>query len=68
MLYTDLNKDIDVGSSAHLIEFGNFKALIDCGMHPKKMGLDALPNFSKILDNSLDFIALTHAHLDHCGA
>ena len=68
MLYTDLNKDIDVGSSAHLIEFGNFKALIDCGMHPKKMGLDALPNFSKILDNSLDFIAITHAHLDHCGA
>lgn len=68
MLYTDLNKDIDVGSSAHLIEFGNFKALVDCGMHPKKLGLDALPELSKILDNSLDFICITHAHLDHCGA
>ena len=68
MLYTDLNRDIDVGSSAHLIEFGNFKALVDCGMHPKKMGLEALPELSKILDNSLDFICITHAHLDHCGA
>ncbi len=68
MLYTDLNREIDVGSSAHLIEFGGFKALVDCGMHPKKMGLCALPDLSKILDESLDFIAITHAHLDHCGA
>lgn len=68
MLYTDLNKAIDVGSSAHLIEFGPFKALVDCGMHPKKLGFDALPDLSKIPDDSLDFIAITHAHLDHCGA
>lgn len=68
MLYTDLNRNIDVGSSAHLVEIGGFKALVDCGMHPKKMGLEALPDLSKILDDSLDFIAITHAHLDHCGA
>ena len=68
MLYTDLNRGIDVGSSAHLIEFGAFKALVDCGMHPKKLGLDALPALSEIPDDSLDFIAITHAHLDHCGA
>ncbi len=68
MLYTDLNRDIDIGSSAHLIEFGCFKMLVDCGMHPKKLGLGALPDFSKILDESLDFIVITHAHLDHCGA
>ncbi len=67
MLYTDLNREIDIGSSAHLVEFGNFKMLVDCGMHPKKMGLSALPDFSQILDDSLDFIAITHAHLDHCG-
>ena len=68
MLYTDLNKAIDVGSSAHLVEIGGFKILVDCGMHPKKMGLEALPDLSKILDDSLDFIAITHAHLDHCGS
>ncbi len=67
MLYTDLNRAIDIGSSAHLVEIGTFKILVDCGMHPKKMGLSALPDFSNIMDDSLDFIVITHAHLDHCG-
>ena len=44
MIYTDLNTEIDVGSSGHLLEIGRFKALIDCGLHPKYMGLSALPN------------------------
>ena len=68
MVYTDLNTEIDVGSSGHFLEFGPFKALVDCGMHPKHMGISALPNLSKIIPESLDFIAVTHAHLDHCGA
>ncbi len=68
MRYTDLNTEIDVGSSGHLFEFGSFRALIDCGLHPKYMGLEALPNLSKIEPDTLDFIAVTHAHLDHCGA
>ena len=68
MIYTDLNTEIDVGSSGHLIEFGPFRALIDCGLHPKQMGLPALPNLSKVAPETLDFIAITHTHLDHCGA
>ena len=68
MIYTDLNTEIDVGSSGHLIEFGPFKALVDCGLHPKRMGLSALPNLSKVAPETLDFIAITHTHLDHCGA
>ena len=68
MVYTDLNTDVDVGASGHLIEMGPFKALVDCGLHPKRMGLDALPDISKITPETLDFIAVTHAHLDHCGA
>ncbi len=68
MIYTDLNRDIDIGSSGHLLEIGKFKALIDCGLHPKAMGLPALPRLDLILPETLDFIAITHAHLDHCGA
>ena len=68
MIYTDLNTEIDVGSSGHLLEFGPFRALVDCGLHPKHMGVHSLPNFSKIQPETLDFIAVTHAHLDHCGA
>ncbi len=68
MLYTDLNSEIDVGSSGHLLELGGFKILVDCGLHPKYMGLAALPKLSKITPETLDFIAITHTHLDHCGA
>ncbi|PWM29663.1 MAG: MBL fold metallo-hydrolase [Verrucomicrobia bacterium] len=68
MVYTNLNGEIDVGSSGHLLELGPFKMLVDCGMHPKRVGLESLPALSKIIPESLDFIAITHAHLDHCGA
>ena len=50
------------------MEFGPFKAVVDCGMHPKRMGFSALPELSKVMPESLDFIAITHSHLDHCGA
>ncbi len=67
MVYTDLNTEIDIGSSGHLLEIGSFKILIDCGLHPKYMGLSALPRLDKILPETLDFITVTHSHLDHCG-
>lgn len=68
MIYTDLNTDIDVGASAHKLEIGGFSVLVDCGMHPKKLGLAGLPDLSQVADDTLDFIAVTHAHLDHVGA
>ena len=68
MIYTDLNKGVDVGSSAHLIELDGVRVLADCGMHPKKVGIEALPDLNAVLDDTLDFIAISHAHLDHVGA
>ncbi len=68
MRYTDLNTEIDVGASAHLLEFGPFRALVDCGLNPKHMGFPALPNLDLIGADTLDFVAMTHAHLDHCGS
>lgn len=68
MIYTDLNKGVDVGSSAHLIELDGIRVLADCGMHPKKVGIEALPDLNAVLDDTLDFIAISHAHLDHVGA
>lgn len=42
--------------------------MIDAGLHPKKVGYEATPDFSLIEDYSLDFILLTHCHLDHVGS
>ena len=41
--------------------------MLDCGMHPKLEGEEALPNFRPIAGRKLDAILISHAHLDHIG-
>lgn len=67
MKFVDLSKAQDVGASSMLLEIGPFHLLIDSGLHPKKIGLEAVPNFS-LIKKSLDFIVVTHCHLDHLGS
>lgn len=58
----------DVTGSCHLIQCGDTRILIDCGMfqggrelveeNEEDFGFDP---------SSIDLVLLTHAHLDHCG-
>ena len=60
--------DRDVTGSCHLLECAGKRLLIDCGMfqggrelqdeNSAPLGFDAA---------AVDFLLLTHAHLDHCG-
>ncbi len=60
--------DRDVTGSCHLLECAGKRLLIDCGMfqggrelqdeNSAPLGFDAA---------AIDFLLLTHAHLDHCG-
>ena len=68
MKYTDLNRAGGIGSNCSLIELGSFKFLVDAGLHPKEIGKDALPDLEHLRGVDLDFIILTHCHLDHLGA
>lgn len=68
MKFVDLSKAQDVGTSCILAEIGPFNILIDAGLHPKKVGMEATPDFKKIKEFSLDYIILTHCHLDHLGS
>ena len=43
------------------------RLLLDCGMHPKNTGEDALPNFKAIGDRDVEAIVMSHAHQDHIG-
>lgn len=40
--------------------------LLDCGMHPKKEGVEALPAFS-LLRRPPEAVLVSHGHIDHCG-
>ncbi len=68
MKLTDLNRDGGIGANCLLIEWGNFRFVVDCGFHPKKAGRPALPDFDSLRGLQIDFLILTHCHLDHLGA
>ncbi|MDQ8192870.1 MBL fold metallo-hydrolase [Coraliomargarita sp. SDUM461004] len=68
MKLTDLNRHGEIGANSMFVQLGSFNILIDSGLHPKKMGYDALPEFEPIENIDLDLIVLTHCHLDHLGS
>ena len=57
-----------VTGSKTLVESNGIRILIDCGQFQgikslRELNLEPLP----ILPNTIDFVLLTHGHLDHCG-
>ncbi len=68
MKLTDLNRDGGIGANCSLLQLGDLRILVDCGMNPKHMGRRATPDFSPLRDQPLDLIIITHCHLDHIGS
>ncbi len=68
MHLTDLNRAGGIGSNSLFVEIGPFRVLVDAGLHPKRIGTEAVPSFDGIGHSALDLIILTHCHLDHLGA
>jgi len=56
----------EVTGSCILIETGSTKFLVDCGMFQGKSYYKNIEDFS-FNPEDIDFVLLTHAHLDHCG-
>ena len=55
----------EVTGSCHFLQVGNKKILVDCGM---RQGALKFENVSLPVDASkIDFVILTHAHIDHSG-
>jgi metallo-beta-lactamase family protein len=60
--------DRSVTGSCHMIECAGKKILIDCGMHQGSRELDQENSQPFGFDPAgIDYVLLTHAHLDHCG-
>jgi len=68
MRLTDLNRDGGIGANCLHVEIGDFRFIVDAGLHPKRVGLQATPDLSALPAGSTDFIVLTHCHLDHLGS
>jgi metallo-beta-lactamase family protein len=60
--------DRDVTGSCHLIGCAGRRVLIDCGLHQGSRELDEENAEPFGFDPAaIDYVLLTHAHLDHCG-
>ncbi len=68
MRITDLNREGGIGSNSLLVEAGAFTFVVDAGLHPKLTGNEAMPDFDHIGDREIDFVIVTHCHLDHIGS
>jgi metallo-beta-lactamase family protein len=60
--------DRGVTGSCHLVECGGRRILVDCGMFQggRELREENADDFG-FDPESIDFLLLTHAHLDHCG-
>lgn len=67
MRFTHLGRAAEIGANSYLIETDSARVVLDCGMHPKEEGMDAIPNYKSFESEAVDSIILTHSHLDHAG-
>jgi cleavage and polyadenylation specificity factor subunit 3 len=58
----------EIGASCFYLNIAGTGIILDCGMHPQKAGLDALPEFDLIKDLPVDYVLISHAHQDHLTA
>lgn len=68
MKLIDLNRDGGIGANSLFVQLGDLNVLVDCGLHPKKVGRAAAPDLTPLRGVNLDLIIITHCHLDHIGS
>ena len=68
MKFTDLNPHGGIGANCTYCQIGPFRFALDSGLHPKHAGNNSVPRHDQIDREGLDFILLTHCHLDHLGS
>jgi metallo-beta-lactamase family protein len=56
-----------VTGSCYLIEAGNTRFLVDCGLYQEREFLRRNWEPFPVSPETIDCLLLTHAHLDHCG-
>ena len=67
MKFINLTRHTEIGANSYYLEAGGTRLILDCGMHPREVGENALPNWKPIEGQTIDAILITHAHQDHIG-
>ena len=67
MKFLNLTRRTEIGANSYYLEVGGHRLVLDCGMHPKNTGEDALPDLKAIAGREIEAILISHAHQDHIG-
>jgi len=59
--FINLTRRTEIGANSYYLEVGSHRLVLDCGMHPKNTGAEALPNFKAIGDCEIEVILISHA-------
>jgi len=65
--FLNLTRRTEIGANSYYLEIGGHRLVLDCGMHPKNTGEDALPLLTPIAGREIEGILISHAHQDHIG-
>ena len=65
--FTNLTRVDEIGANSYLLDLEGSRIVLDAGMHPKKDGNEAKPDYKLIGAADPDCIFITHSHLDHIG-
>jgi predicted metal-dependent RNase len=68
MEFWNLTRDVEIGANSYLLRTKGKSIILDSGMHPKREGLVATPDFRPVAEGGVDSIIVTHAHQDHIGS
>ncbi len=58
----------EIGANCYYLNINGTGIIIDCGMHPQKTGVEALPDFDLIQNENVDYVLVSHAHQDHISS
>ena len=62
--FTNISGAEEIGANCYLLEMDGTRVVLDSGMHPKREGLAAMPQFDVLEPNSVEAVFLSHSHLD----
>ena len=66
--FLPLGGALEIGASCFYLNFDGTGIILDSGLHPRKIGKDALPDFDLIKNENVDAVLISHAHQDHIAS
>jgi Cft2 family RNA processing exonuclease len=58
----------EIGANSYILRIDTENIVLDCGLHPRKKGMEIFPDYKSVKDETINHLIISHAHNDHIGA